>query len=112
MQAGRAYCREKLRQTQEIRELALAGLDAIRTIVTVPRAEGAFYLLLRVHTEADPMNIVRCLIEEHGVAVIPGSTFGATGECLLRIAYGALRKDTAQEGIDRLVHGLRQILTR
>ena len=59
----------------------------------------------------DPMQLAQRLIEEHRVAVIPGTTFGIQDQCLLRVAYGALRQDTAAEGIDRLVRGLRQILS-
>ncbi|MHC4207043.1 MAG: pyridoxal phosphate-dependent aminotransferase, partial [Planctomycetota bacterium] len=51
----------------------------------------------------------RQLIERHKVAVIPGMTFGMQDKCYLRVAYGALRKDTAAEGIGRLVKGLKQI---
>ena len=56
------------------------------------------------------MQLAQRLIEEHKVAVIPGTTFGIQDQCLLRVAYGALQKDTAAEGIGRLVRGLRQIL--
>ena len=56
------------------------------------------------------MQLTQRLIEEYKVAVIPGTTFGAQDRCLLRIAYGALQKATAAEGISRLVTGLRQIL--
>ncbi len=110
MHAGRSYCQEKLRETRAIRRLVLERLHEIADLVTIPRADGAFYLLLRVHKQMDPMHLVRRLIEEHKVAVIPGSTFGVTNQCLLRVAYGALRQDTAAEGIGRLVHGLRQLL--
>ncbi len=110
MHAGRSYCQEKLRETRAIRRLVLERLHEIVDLVTIPRADGAFYLLLRVHKQMDPMHLVRRLIEEHKVAVIPGSTFGVTNQCLLRVAYGALRQDTAAEGIGRLVHGLRQLL--
>jgi len=112
MHAGRAYCREKLRVTREIRQLVLAKLREIDNLVTVPRADGAFYVLLRVHTDVDPMRLVQRLIEEHKVAVIPGTTFGVSGQCLLRVAYGALDKDTATEGVGRLVEGLKRILVR
>jgi aspartate/methionine/tyrosine aminotransferase len=90
-------------------------LDRLREIdnfVTVPDARGAFYLLLRVPTDMPPMELARRLIEEHRVAVIPGTTFGIQDQCLLRVAYGALEKDTAAVGIDRLVHGLRHLLER
>jgi len=110
MRAGRAYCKDKLRVTSEIRQLVLDRLAEIADIVSVPRADGAFYLLLRVHTDVDLMTLVQRLIEEHKVAVIPGTTFGVQDRCLLRVAYGALDKVTAAEGIGRLVKGLSEIL--
>jgi len=111
MKAGRQYCREKLLMTTDIRAIFLNELASIADLVTVPRADGAFYLLLRVHKDMDPMELVRQLIEQHKVAVIPGMTFGMEDKCYLRVAYGALQKETAAEGIGRLVKGLKQILT-
>ena len=110
MKAGRSYCRQKLEMTAEIRRICLDELAGITDLVTVPRADGAFYFLLRVYIEMNPMRLVKQLIEKHKVAVIPGMTFGMKDQCLLRIAYGALRKDTAAEGIGRLVKGLTQIM--
>ena len=110
MHVGRAYCEDKLRETREIRRLVLERLKEVADRVAVPPADGAFYLLLRVRTDLDPMRLTEQLIEKHGVAVIPGTTFGISAQCLLRVAYGALRKDTAAEGIGRLVRGLQQIL--
>lgn len=110
MEAGRGYCRDKLRMTADIRRLVLDELDDIADLVTIPRADGAFYFLLRVHRDTNPMELVRQLIEKHKVAVIPGTTFGMEDKCCLRIAYGALLKETAAIGIGRLVAGLEQIL--
>jgi len=59
----------------------------------------------------DPMDLAHRLIQDHGVAVIPGVTFGIENQCLLRVAYGALDEETAREGIDRLIDGLRHILS-
>ena len=57
------------------------------------------------------MELVESLIKHHGVAVMPGSTFGTPkNTCYLRIAYGALAKDTVAEGMGRLVKGLRSLL--
>lgn len=111
MQAGNSYCRDKLETTIEIRRMFLNALDDIADLVTVPRAEGAFYFLLRIHKNLEPMTLVRRLIEEYKVAVIPGTTFGVQDGCTLRVAYGALKKDTATEAIGRLVKGLKYILT-
>ena len=76
----------------------------------VPAADGAFYCLLRVNTDEDPMSIAERLIREYRVAVIPGSAFGMTDGCYFRVAYGALQKETVAEGIGRLVAGLRAIV--
>jgi aspartate/methionine/tyrosine aminotransferase len=50
------------------------------------------------------------LVREHGVAVIPGHAFGMEKGCALRVAYGALEKETAVAGIARLVKGLATIV--
>jgi aspartate/methionine/tyrosine aminotransferase len=110
MRVGAGYCRQKLLMTTEVREIFLNAFSSIEDLVTVPRADGAFYFLLRVHTDIDPMELVRRLIEEHKVAVIPGTTFGMIDRCYLRVAYGALHKETATVGISRLVSGLKKIL--
>jgi aspartate/methionine/tyrosine aminotransferase len=110
MRAGAGYCRERLTVTSGVRRLVLDRLREIDDLVTIPPADGAFYFLIHVHTATDSMDLARRLIEDHKVAVIPGTTFGVQDRCLLRVAYGALERDTAAEGIDRLVRGLRQIL--
>ena len=79
-------------------------------LVSVPAADGAFYCLLKVNADIDPMRTAERLIREHKVAVIPGPAFGMTDGCYFRVAYGALQKATVAEGLGRLVDGLRTIL--
>jgi aspartate/methionine/tyrosine aminotransferase len=110
LRAGARYCREKLAAITEVRRIVLDELGHVADLVDVPPALGAFYFLLRVHADMDSMELVERLIREHRVAVIPGTTFGIEDGCYLRIAYGALARDTAAEGIGRLVRGLRAIL--
>ncbi len=112
LQAGATYCREKLRGIAEVRATVLNELNQLRDIITVPRADGAFYFLLRVHSNKRPMELVERLIREHGVAVIPGTAFGMERDCCLRVAYGALEKHTAEEGVGRLVRGLKAVLAK
>ena len=97
-------------RARAVRRIVQGELATIADLVTVPPAGGAFYFLLRVHADIDSMHLTERLIREHKVAVIPGTTFGITEGCTLRIAYGALRQDTAVEGIRRLTHGLRSLL--
>ena len=110
LQVGSAYCAEKLRGIEEVRRIVLDQLQSIQDLCTVPRADGAFYFLLRLHKPLDPLALTERLIREHGVAVIPGNAFGIREGCYLRVAYGALQKETAAEGIGRLVRGLKALV--
>jgi aspartate/methionine/tyrosine aminotransferase len=111
LQAGREYCRSKLASIAAVREKVLHELDSLRDICTVPAAEGALYVLIRLETTWEPMALVERLVRDFGVAVIPGTTFGLCEGCYLRVSYGALTEETATEGIRRLVKGLRSLLT-
>jgi aspartate/methionine/tyrosine aminotransferase len=110
LEAGRAYCQEKLVAIAQIREIVLQELAQISHLCTVPPANGAFYFLLKVHTEMPSMDLVERLIQDHHVAVLPGFTFGLEQGCYLRVGYGALEQETAIAGINRLVTGLQAIL--
>lgn len=110
LQAGAAYCREYLKSIAEVRGLVRRALASVGPRCEVPPADGAFYFLLRLHTNADPMQLTERLIRDHRVAVIPGTAFGMNEGCHLRVAYAALRKETAAEGIGRLVEGLKKIV--
>lgn len=110
LDVGRAHCEPHVRELASIRDIVASRLSALAPLAEVPAADGAFYVLLRVHTDRDPMTIAERLIREHRVAVIPGPAFGMTDGCYFRVAYGALQKATIAEGIGRLVTGLRAIL--
>ena len=110
LEAGVDYCRQMAAPLANVRRLALDKFASISDLVDAPISQGAFYFLLRVHTEMDLMTLVERLIREHRVAVIPGSTFGIEEGCCLRVAFGALDEHTVADGIDRLVTGLRAIL--
>jgi aspartate/methionine/tyrosine aminotransferase len=110
LDVGRAYCAPHVRALAEIRDIVVARLSELGALATVPAADGAFYCLLRVHTDAEPLALAERLIREHKVAVIPGTAFGMLDGCYFRVAYGALQKETVAEGIGRLVDGLRTIL--
>jgi aspartate/methionine/tyrosine aminotransferase len=110
LEVGRGYCEPHVRELASIRDIVVNQLAALGSLATVPAADGAFYCLLRVNTDADPMTVAERLIREHKVAVIPGTAFGMTDGCYFRVAYGALQKATVAEGIGRLVTGLRALV--
>jgi aspartate/methionine/tyrosine aminotransferase len=110
LRAGSSYCRQRVRELSDVRQLVLDHLAEVSDIVSVPRAEGAMYFLVKVHTKQRDMELVESLIRDFRVAVIPGNTFGINHGCYLRISYGALEKPTVAEGITRFVSGLRKLV--
>ncbi|MEB3828655.1 pyridoxal phosphate-dependent aminotransferase [Phormidium sp. CCY1219] len=110
LKLGRAYCEEKIKAISEVREIVLDALSELTDFCTIPEANGAFYCFLKTQTALPPMEVVERLIKEYKVAAIPGTTFGLENGCYLRVAYGALEKETAAEGINRLVRGLKAIV--
>jgi aspartate/methionine/tyrosine aminotransferase len=109
LEVGRSYCEPHVRELAAIRTVVVDALSGLAPLAEVPAADGAFYVLLKVHTRLQPLALAERLICDHKVAVIPGPAFGMTGGCYLRVAYGALQKATVAEGVGRLVKGLRAL---
>jgi aspartate/methionine/tyrosine aminotransferase len=110
LESGSGYCRARVAELAEVRTLVLGEFARVADVCTVPRPDGAFYCLVRVHTSMDPLAVVERLIADHRVAAVPGTAFGLAEGCYLRVSYGALDKDTVAEGMTRLVDGLRAIV--
>jgi aspartate/methionine/tyrosine aminotransferase len=88
-------------QYQMRRDAIVAGLNAIPG-VTCQRPQGAFYVFPNVksfgHSSA---RLAELLMEEAGVAVLPGSAFGEYGEGYLRLTYS--------NSIENILRAVRQI---
>lgn len=110
LEVGSAYCRGFLPEAAEVRGIILNELARLGPLCDCPPANGAFYFLLKIASGMSDMELVERLISEYRVAAIPGRAFGIEGECCLRVSYGPLNKDTAAEGISRLVDGLTAIV--
>ncbi len=110
LEAGKSYCQQHLKTIDSLRQLFQSQLNKISDLVTFGVPEGAFYFFLKVNGDYDSFELAKKLITDYRVAVIPGNTFGMEKGCYLRVAYGALNPDTAKEGIDRLVKGLKEII--
>ena len=109
LKTGINYCQKYLPDITFAREKILQELSSIKDICTVAPTAGAFYLFLKIKTEIPDFELVKKLIKNYKVAVLPGSTFGMKNGCYLRVAYGALEPETAVEAIQRLVIGLQEI---
>ncbi len=111
MHQGKNWCQQQQVPIQQSREIVLSALDEISDICSFPKSSGAFYFYLKVDTDISSLELCRRLIEEHAVAAIPGVTFGSEDGTYLRIAYGAMTPETAEQGIGRFVQGLKAIAT-
>ncbi|MEV8547353.1 aminotransferase class I/II-fold pyridoxal phosphate-dependent enzyme [Streptomyces sp. NPDC051572] len=72
--------------------------------LTLSTPEGAFYQFPHYDIDLPSVEVVAAL-RTHGVAVRPGSEFGAQGEGHLRLSYAA-DAESITEGVRRLAHGL------
>ena len=106
LRVGKRCATDRLPALQRMRDLVY---DTLAPVADVPRADGAFYYLIKADTPLDAMAASERLIREHRVAVIPGSAFGVTGGCALRVSFGALEEETAREGLTRLATGLKEL---
>jgi aspartate/methionine/tyrosine aminotransferase len=110
MKLGQAWCTEQLAGFQQVRNLVLDEIATLGPKCRVPQPDGAFYALLQIDTNKSDLELVEALIKSFGIAVMPGTTFGVTDGCSLRIAYGALDAETVAEGMGRLTRGLTSLV--
>lgn len=106
LKLGKSYCQPYLQQLNEVRQIVLEKLKVLDSFCTLIPTQGSFYVFLKINKPIDDFTLVKYLIEQHKIAVLPGKTFGLTEGCYLRIAFGALQKETVTEGIDRLIKGI------
>lgn len=81
-------------------------VDALESIgATFPDPGGAFYVFARFPGVDDGEAFAHRLLEETGVAVVPGEAFGPGGEGHVRISYAA-----SQGALERAVEGFREVV--
>ena len=75
------------------------------------RPEGAFYLMLSVHSvDLESLDVSLELLKD-GVATIPGSAFGSEGEGYLRVSFAG-ELSSVEDGLSRLKKGLGRLMLR
>ena len=110
LKLGREFCFEKIQAIASVRSHFRNCLKSLPS-VSFPELDGAFYAFVELpDIELGDMDVVKYLVEQHQVAVIPGSAFGVVDRTCLRASYGALEPDKAVEGVNRLTDGLRELL--
>jgi aspartate/methionine/tyrosine aminotransferase len=90
------------------RDLLVAGLNAIPG-VRCPVPRGAFYVFPSIESFGRPAReIAEYLLNEAGVAVLPGTDFGANGEGHLRLSYANSRENIAR-ALERIGEALARL---
>jgi aspartate/methionine/tyrosine aminotransferase len=107
---GAEYCKNRLPELAVKRERAIECLQPLKGLCDIPEPEGAFYLLLKIHTDKNDLELAKTLIDDFKVAAIPGSAFGLTGGCQLRLSYGMLDPAQLDAAIGRLVKGILRLI--
>jgi aspartate aminotransferase len=86
---------------QKRRELFIAGLNAVPGFRCIPPA-GAFYAWVNIEdTGMSAEEVCRVMLEEAGVAAIPGAAFGEVGRNFVRFSF-ASSTETLKEAVARL----------
>ncbi|MBT7298237.1 MAG: aminotransferase class I/II-fold pyridoxal phosphate-dependent enzyme, partial [Victivallales bacterium] len=84
--------REMHREYEQRRNIIVKRLNALGLPCLLPK--GAFYVFPRISgTGLTSEAFARRLLEEHRVAVVPGTAFGACGEGYVRCAYATGLED-------------------
>ncbi|MGH2442790.1 MAG: pyridoxal phosphate-dependent aminotransferase [Chloroflexota bacterium] len=93
--------KEMVAEFQRRRDLVVAGLNEIRG-VTCSMPEGAFYAFPNISgTGMASKEAADLLLQESGVAVLSGTSFGHNGEGYLRISY-ANSIENLNKALDRM----------
>lgn len=86
---------------QKRRDVVVSGLNSIPGI-RCQKPEGAFYVFPNITGTGKSSNeLANLILEKAGVALLPGTSFGAQGEGYLRISYA--------NSLENLQRGLEQI---
>ena len=109
LEVGSGYCKSQLPQLLAVRNQVISRLRKLGDKIEQVETDGAFYLLLKIHTNRNDLDLVKALISDYKVSAIPGCAFGLTDGCYLRLSYGMLDVEKADEAMTRLVAGIKAL---
>lgn len=90
---GQEFTQNMVREFHTRRDIVIDGLSQIEGIqYVVPK--GAFYIFPRIKDlNISSTEFCKKLLDETGIAVVPGNAFGESGEGFIRIAYAASQQE-------------------
>jgi aspartate/methionine/tyrosine aminotransferase len=111
LKVGPKFIPEKLAALNKIRRSIRSRLTELEDeqLANISPSSGALYYLIRLKSNLSSIDYASYLIRNHKVAAIPGEAFGLSQECQVRLSFGSLNIQTAEEGIDRFINGVKEI---
>jgi aspartate aminotransferase len=92
---------EMLIQYRQRRDRMVAGLNSLRG-VQCQMPQGAFYAFPNIKAAGiSAERLTTMILEQAGVALLPGTAFGSQGEGFLRLSYAA-SMEQIEQGLERL----------
>ncbi len=90
-----------IKELKKRRKIMVDGLQTLPGISCVP-PEGAFYVFANIkNTGMTSQEFSAMMLEEAGVALLPGTNFGESAEGYVRLCYG-VSVENIREGINRM----------
>lgn len=102
---GEEFILEQKAHWEKNLDMVMAHFEKMGRI-RMARPEATFYAFFRVEGEKDSMQLARRLIDEAGVSLAPGISFGDCSAEHLRLCFGA-SEATIAEALNRLEKALR-----
>lgn len=102
---GEGFLVEQKKLWKANQDLVVDKISTVPHLSMVP-SSAAFYAFIKVEGEQDSFSLVRRLIDEAGVSLAPGGSFGAGFNDYLRLCFAA-SPEVVSEALDRVVRYLR-----
>lgn len=114
LRGGQASVAPRLADLARVREAVHLRLGALGDRIRFAPTRGAFYVLAALPPVADPLAFNQRMVDEFGVATIPGFAFGLdpAGANWQRLSFGALDGDVVVEGTRRFVDAVQALVPR
>lgn len=106
-----SYIEDNLKEIKQSRQICLDMINSTDLLARPAISEGAFYLFIKLDTNKDDFSIAKQLVQQYGVATIPGSAFAMENGTYLRISYGAMTSETVIQGMEKLIKGLNSLIS-
>lgn len=108
LEVGPQWIKDRVQDLVKNKEILVKALSPLGAD-SIKGGQGAIYLWAKLPDKySDDFEVVRWLLNKHGVVVIPGSASGGPG--YIRISFGGLKEPECEVAAQRLKNGLEELL--